>query len=58
MAFDKKSYDINYKKNNQKRIYIDVSKEIGEQFDDELKKQKLTRADIILPAIKKFLKIK
>lgn len=57
MAFDKKSYDINYKKENQKRIYIDIPKELGEHFDNELKKQNLTRSDVILPAIKKFLKI-
>ncbi len=53
--FDKKKYDINYKKENQKRIYIDIKKEIGEEFDRLLKENNQTRMDILLPAIKEYI---
>lgn len=53
--FDKKKYDINYKKENQKRIYIDIKKEIGEEFDRLLKENNQTRTDILLPIIKDYI---
>ncbi len=53
--FIKKDYDIAYKRENQKRIYVDVKKEIGEEFDELLKKNNQTRSDILLPVIKDYI---
>lgn len=53
--FIKKDYDIAYKKEHQKRIYIDVKKEIGEEFDKLLKENKQTRSEILLPVIKEYI---
>ena len=53
--FIKKDYDITYKKENQKRIYVDVKKEIGEEFDKLLKKNNKTRSDILVPVIKEYI---
>ena len=56
MENKKYAYKTNYQKDNLKRIYIDIKKEIGEEFDLTLKKYNLNRSDILLPVIKDFLK--
>lgn len=54
--FNKKDYDIKYKKElNQKRVYVDVDKEFAEQFDNILRKNKLSRTDIFVPAMEHFI---
>lgn len=58
MEKKKFEYKTKYQKEKLKRIYIDIPKELGEQFDTKLKGKNLTRADILLPEIKKFLKNK
>ena len=52
----KYAYKTKYQKENLKRIYVDVKKEIGEEFDKTLKENGLERADILMPVIEKFLK--
>ncbi len=49
------AYKTKYQKENLKRIYIDVKKEFGEEFDLKLQEYNLTRADIIVPVIEEFL---
>lgn len=56
MEKKKFEYKTKYQKEKLKRIYIDIPKELGESFDNKLKEQNLSRADILLPEIKKFLK--
>lgn len=48
-------YKTQYQKEHYKRIYIDVSKELGENFDRLLKENNMSRADILVPAIKEFI---
>ncbi len=55
MEKKKFEYKTKYQKEKLKRIYIDVQKELGEKFDAKLKEKNLSRADILLPEIKKFL---
>lgn len=57
MESKKFAYKTQYQKEKLKRIYIDVPKELGENFDKKLKENNLSRSDILLPAIKEFLKI-
>lgn len=53
---DKKfAYKTQYQKENLKRIYIDVKKEIGEEFDKLLKENNQTRSEILLPIIKDYI---
>lgn len=52
----KQAYKTKYQKEKLKRIYVEVKKDFGEEFDLKLAENNLTRADIIVPAIKKFLK--
>ena len=52
----KQAYKTKYQKEKLKRIYIDLKKDIGEEFDLKLQENNLNRADIIVPAIKDFLK--
>lgn len=53
---DKKfAYKTQYQKENLKRIYIDVKKEIGEEFDKLLKENNQTRSEILLPVIKDYI---
>ena len=52
----KYAYKTKYQKDNLKRIYVDVKKEIGEEFDKTLKENGLKRADVLTPAIENFLK--
>ena len=53
---DKKfAYKTQYQKENLKRIYIDVKKEIGEEFDKLLKENNQTRREILLPIIKDYI---
>ena len=53
---DKKfAYKTKYQKDNLKRIYVDIKKEIGEAFDNKLKEEGKSRADILLPVIKEYL---
>lgn len=56
MKEKKFAYKTQYQKDNLKRIYVDVKKEVGEKFDEKLKKNNQTRADILLPAIQEYLK--
>ena len=56
MEEKKQAYKTKYQKENLKRIYIDVKKDFGNEFDLQLEKNRLTRADIIIPAIEEFLK--
>lgn len=56
MEKKKFEYKTKYQKEKLKRIYIDIPKELGEAFDNKLKESNLSRADILLPEIKKFLK--
>jgi len=56
MENKKQAYKTKYQKEKLKRIYIDVKKEIGNEFDLKLKENGLDRADILLPAMQKFLK--
>lgn len=56
MSDKKFAYKTNYQKENLKRIYIDVKKNFGEEFDFKLKENNLNRTDILVPAIKEFLK--
>ncbi len=58
MEKKKFEYKTKYQKEKLKRIYIDIPKQLGEQFDAKLKEKNITRADILLPEIKKFLKNK
>ena len=54
---DKKfAYKTQYQKENLKRIYVDVKKEIGEEFDKLLKENNQTRSEILLPVIKEYIK--
>lgn len=55
MEEKKFAYKTKYQKENLKRIYVDIKKEIGEEFDKKLKEQGLSRSDILLPAIKEYL---
>ena len=52
----KQAYKTKYQKEKLKRIYIDLRKDIGEEFDIKLKENNLNRANILIPAIKNFLK--
>lgn len=53
---DKKfAYKTQYQKENLKRIYIDVKKEIGEEFDKILKENNQTRSEVLLPVIKEYI---
>ena len=53
---DKKfAYKTQYQKKNLKRIYVDVKKEIGEEFDKLLKENNQTRSEILLPVIKDYI---
>lgn len=52
----KQAYKTKYQRENLKRIYVDVKKEFGIEFDSKLKEYNLDRADIIIPAIQQFLK--
>lgn len=53
---DKKfAYKTQYQKENLKRIYIDVKKEIGEEFDKRLKENNQTRSEVLLPVIKEYI---
>ena len=56
MEEKKQAYKTKYQKENLKRIFIDVKKDFGEEFDLKLKEYNLTRADIIIPRIEEFLK--
>lgn len=56
MENKKYTYKTNYQKEKLKRIYIDVKKEFGERFDKALAENNLSRSDILVPAIEKFLK--
>ncbi len=56
MEKKKFEYKTKYQKEKLKRIYIDIPKELGEAFDNKLKEKNLSRSDILLPEIKKFLK--
>lgn len=58
MEKKKFEYKTKYQKEKLKRIYVDVQKELGEEFDIKLKEKNMTRSDVILPEIKKFLKNK
>lgn len=49
------AYKTQYQKENLKRIYIDVKKEIGEEFDKLLKENNQTRSEILLPIIKEYI---
>lgn len=49
------AYKTQYQKENLKRIYIDVKKEIGEEFDKLLKENNQTRSEILLPVIKEYI---
>lgn len=49
------AYKTQYQKENLKRIYIDVKKEIGEEFDKLLKENNQTRSEILLPIVKKYI---
>lgn len=55
MEEKKQAYKTKYQKEKLKRIYVDVRKDFGEQFDKALAEQGLDRSDIILPAMKDFL---
>ena len=56
MQEKKQAYKTRYQKEHLKRIYVDVKKEFGEEFDKKLNEYNLNRADIIVPAIEEFLK--
>ncbi len=56
MEEKKQAYKTKYQKENLKRIYVDVKKDFGEEFDLKLQEYNLTRADIIVPRIEEFLK--
>ncbi len=56
MSDKKYSYKTNYQKEKLKRIYIEVKKDFGEEFDLKLKENNLKRTDILVPAMKQFLK--
>ena len=56
MEKKKFEYKTNYQKENYKRIYIEVKKELGQKFDKTLKEYNLTRSEVLLPVIKEFLK--
>lgn len=56
MKEKKQAYKTKYQKENLKRIYVDVKKDFGEEFDLKLQEYNLTRADIIIPRIEEFLK--
>lgn len=55
MMEKKYAYKTNYQKEKLKRIYIDIKKEIGEEFDKKLVENNLTRADVLAPTIMSFL---
>ena len=55
METKKQAYKTKYQKEKLKRIYIDVKKEFGEEFDLKLKEYNLSRSDIFIPQIQKFL---
>lgn len=57
MKFNKKNYDIQFKKTlDQKRIYIDIDREIGEEFDMLLKSNNHTRMSVLFPVILDYIK--
>lgn len=56
MSDKKYAYKTNYQKEKLKRIYIDVKKDFGEEFDLKLKENELHRTDILVPAMEQFLK--
>lgn len=55
MEEKKQAYKTKYQKEKLKRIYVEVRKDFGEQFDKALAEHGLDRSDIILPAMKDFL---
>lgn len=55
METKKQAYKTNYQKEKLKRIFIEVKKDFGEEFDLKLKQYNLNRSDIIIPAMKEFL---
>lgn len=56
MNAKKNAYKTKYQKENLKRIYVDVKKKFGEEFDSKLKENSLERADILIPAMEEFIK--
>lgn len=56
MKNKKFEYKTNYQKEKLKRIYVDVKKDLGEEFDTILREHNLDRSDILVPAMKDFLK--
>lgn len=55
MEEKKQAYKTQYQKEHLKRIYVEVKKEFGEEFDKKLEEYNLNRADIIVPVMKEFL---
>lgn len=56
MKEKKQAYKTQYQKEKLKRIYVEVKKDFGEEFDLKLEQYNLHRTDIIVPAMKEFLK--
>ena len=56
MKEKKQAYKTKYQKEHLKRIYVDVKKDFGEDFDKKLNEYNLNRADIIIPAMEEFMK--
>lgn len=56
MNAKKNAYKTKYQKENLKRIYVDVKKQFGEEFDSKLKENSLERADILISAMEEFIK--
>ncbi len=54
--FDKKAYDIEYRKNHKLRLAVDLSIEEMKELNELIKKAKITKAQFVKNAIKELKK--
>lgn len=56
MSFNKKEYDLKYKKENLSQINFTINKELKEQFYNKLKLENIKPIDFFKKCIKDYLK--
>lgn len=52
--FNKKEYDINYRKKHKKQFNVDLNIEEYEELEELLKKKNMAKVDLVRYAIKKL----
>lgn len=56
MTFNQKEYTLLYNKENYARFLVDLPKDDKKELDEILKQDKMTKADFLRWAIKKYKK--